>query len=72
MARDVMRRIDVIMASASDEAERADLYRHLRREIEEAERSTGLAKRELKMPGASGIRLKGALKYLLRMAGLAR
>ncbi len=72
LARDVMRRIDVIMASASDEAERADLYRHLRREIEEAERSTGLAKRELKMPGASGIRLKGALKYLLRMAGLAR
>jgi hypothetical protein len=31
-------------------------------------RNTDYAKRELRMPGTAGLRLKGALKYLLRMA----
>lgn len=72
LARDVMRRIDVIIASTSDAGERARRYAELRSEIEEAKRSTGFAKRELRMPGTAGIRLKGALKYLIRRAGLMR
>jgi B12-binding domain/radical SAM domain protein len=72
LARDIMKRIDDIIASTSDEGERARQYRQLRREIEEAKRSTGFAKRELRMPGTAGIRLKGALKFLLRRAGVIR
>ena len=68
MARDIMRRIDGIIASTGDEAARAAEYDRLRGEIEDAKRSTGLAKRELRMPGTAGIRLKGALKFLLNWA----
>jgi B12-binding domain/radical SAM domain protein len=64
MARDIMRRIDGIIASTGDEAVRTVEYDKLRGEIENAKRSTGLAKRELRMPGMAGIRLKGALKFL--------
>ena len=68
MARDIMRRIDGIIASTGDEAARAVEYDRLRVEIEDAKRSTGLAKMELRMPGTAGIRLKGALKFLLNWA----
>ena len=67
MARDVMRKIDIIIASTSNEVERSQRYRQLRGEIEETKKATGLAKKELKMPGTAGIRVKGALKYLLRL-----
>ena len=67
MARDVMRKIDIIIASTSNEAERSQRYRQLRGEIEETKKATGLAKKELRMPGIAGIRVKGALKYLLRL-----
>ncbi len=72
LARDVMRRIDDIVASTNDADERARRYAELRSEMEEARRSTVIAKKELRMPGTSGIRLKGALKYLMRRAGLMR
>ncbi|UCD45097.1 MAG: TIGR04190 family B12-binding domain/radical SAM domain protein [Candidatus Bathyarchaeota archaeon] len=71
-ARDVMRSIDAIIASTRDESERAEKYGELRRQIEDSNRSTGYAKRELRMPGTTGIRLKGALKYLLRLARLSK
>ncbi|MFB0558534.1 MAG: TIGR04190 family B12-binding domain/radical SAM domain protein [Candidatus Bathyarchaeia archaeon] len=70
LARDIMRSIDDILASTSDESERSLKYEQLRWEIEEAKKSTDFAKRELRMPGTVGIRLKGVLKYLLRRAGL--
>ena len=72
MERDIMRKIDDIIASTSSETERALEYERLRREIEDAKRSTDISKRELRMPGTAGLRLKGALKYLLRWAGLLR
>ncbi len=67
MARDVMRKIDIIIASTSNEAERFQRYRQLRGDIEETKKATGLAKKELRIPGNAGIRVKGALKYLLRL-----
>jgi radical SAM superfamily enzyme YgiQ (UPF0313 family) len=70
LARDIMKQLDDIIASTGDEGERALQYRQLRREIEDAKRSTEFAKRELRMPGTAGIRLKGALKFLLRRAGI--
>jgi len=72
MERDIMRKIDDIIASTSSETERALEYERLRREIEDAKKSTDISKRELRMPGTTGLRLKGALKYLLRWAGLLR
>jgi B12-binding domain/radical SAM domain protein len=72
MERDIMRKIDDIIASTSSETERALEYERLRREIEDAKKSTDISKRELRMPGTAGLRLKGALKYLLRWAGLLR
>jgi len=66
LARDIMRKIDSIIASTSDEAERSRMYQELRGEIEETKKATGLAKKELRMPGTAGIRVKGALKYLVR------
>lgn len=72
LARDVMRRIDAIIASTSDVSKRSRRYAELRSEMEEARKSTGFAKRDLRMPGTAGIRLKGALKYLMRRAGLMR
>ena len=67
MARDIMRRIDGIVATAKSEAEREERYQQLRHEIEEAKKSTFLSKRELRMPGGAGIRFKGALVFLSRM-----
>lgn len=72
LARNIMGRIDTIVASTSDESERKHLYEELRLEIDRAKKSTGFAKSELRMPGTAGIRLKGALKYLLRRAKLLR
>ncbi len=72
LARNIMGRIDTIVASTSDESERKRLYEELRFEIDRAKKSTGFAKSELRMPGTAGIRLKGALKYLLRRAKLLR
>jgi B12-binding domain/radical SAM domain protein len=72
LARDVMRRIDTIIASTNDKDERERRYGELRSEMEDAERATSYAKRDLRMPGTAGIRLKGALKYLMRRAGLMR
>ncbi|MBL7168198.1 TIGR04190 family B12-binding domain/radical SAM domain protein [Candidatus Bathyarchaeota archaeon] len=68
LARDIMRQIDGIIASTDSEAKRAQEYRRLKVEIEEAMRNTDYAKRELRMPGMAGLRLKGALRYLLKLA----
>ena len=67
LARDIMRRIDAIFSSTSDEGERSQMYRQLRGKIEETKKATGLAKKELRMPGTAGIRVKGALNYLVRL-----
>ncbi len=72
LARDVMRRIDGIIASTNDKDERERRYGELRSEMEDAERATNFAKKDLRMPGMAGIRLMGALKYLMRRAGLMR
>jgi B12-binding domain/radical SAM domain protein len=66
LSRKVMRKIDNIIASTQDNTERENKYKKLRHEIEDAKRSTGYVKRELRMPGTAGLRLTGALKYLLR------
>lgn len=70
MARTIMRRIDQIIDSTSDPLERQRRYDELKNEMEEAKRSTGLAKQELRMPGLAGLRLKGAVKFLLNYLGL--
>jgi B12-binding domain/radical SAM domain protein len=70
MARIIMRRIDKIMDSTSDPLERQRRYDALKIEMDEAKRSTGLAKQELRMPGLAGLRLKGAVKFLLNYLGL--
>ncbi len=72
MERDIMRKIDDIIASTGSEKDRALEYERLRWEIEDAKKSTIFAKKELRMPGTTGLRLKGALKYLLKLAGLLR
>jgi len=66
LARDVMRKIDEIATSKATEDERKREYEKLRLEIQRAKESTVYAKRELRMPGTAGIRVKGGLKYLLR------
>jgi hypothetical protein len=70
MARDLMRTIDGIIETTSDLDERQMKYNALKIEIDEAMRATGLAKRELRMPGLAGIRVKGAVKFLLKYLGL--
>jgi len=70
MARDLMRTIDGIIETTSDLDERQMKYNALKIEIDEAMRATGLAKRELRMPGLAGVRVKGALKFLLKYLGL--
>ncbi len=72
LAREIMHKIDGIIASTDSEAERLQRYRELKAEVERANRSTVYAKRELRTPGGAGIRLKGVLKYLLRRAKLIR
>ena len=71
MARNIMHRIDDIIASTSDPVERQTKYDSLKLEIDEAKKSTILAKRELRMPGLAGIRVTGAVKYLLKYIGLS-
>jgi B12-binding domain/radical SAM domain protein len=71
MARDIMRRIDDIIVSTSDPVDRQSKYDSLKLEIDEAKKSTILAKRELRMPGLAGIRFTGAVKYLLKYLGLS-
>jgi len=71
MARDIMRSIDDIIASTSDPVDRQSKYDSLKLEIDEAKKSTILAKRELRMPGLAGIRFTGAVKYLLKYLGLS-
>ena len=70
MARDIMRTIDGIIETTSDLDERQRKYNALKIEIDDAKRRTGLAKRELRMPGLAGIRVKGAVKFLLKYLGL--
>ncbi|HEX9915126.1 MAG TPA: TIGR04190 family B12-binding domain/radical SAM domain protein [Candidatus Bathyarchaeia archaeon] len=67
MARDITRRLDEIIASAKSEDERQTRYRQLKQEIDDASRSTVLSKRELRMPGGAGLRVRGAVTYLARM-----
>ncbi len=70
MARTIMHRIDEIIDSTSDPRERERKYGALKTEIDEAKNSTVLAKQELRMPGLAGLRLKGAVKFLLNYLGL--
>jgi B12-binding domain/radical SAM domain protein len=66
LARDIMRKIDLIRSSTEIESERSKRYIELRAEIDEAKKSAGVSKKELRMPGLAGIRLKGAFKVLLK------
>ena len=67
MARDIMKKIDEIVATGKSEADKEERYQQLRYEIEEAKKSTFLSKRELRMPGRAGIRFKGAIFFLSRL-----
>ena len=69
MSRGIMRTIDGIIETTSDLDERQRKYDALKIEIDQSMRSTNLAKRELRMPGLAGIRIKGALKFLLEYLG---
>jgi B12-binding domain/radical SAM domain protein len=69
-ARDIMHQIDEIVTSTRDPVERQRKYDSLKYEIDEAKKSTVIAKRELRMPGLAGIRIKGAAKYLLKYLGI--
>ncbi|MFC1803310.1 TIGR04190 family B12-binding domain/radical SAM domain protein [Thermoproteota archaeon] len=71
MAREIMHRIDHIIESSNNEEERHIKYNTLKLEIDEANKSTRLTKRELRMPGLAGIRVKGAFNYLLKYLGLS-
>jgi radical SAM superfamily enzyme YgiQ (UPF0313 family) len=70
MARTIMHRIDDIIEETSDPDERQRRYGALKIEIDDASKSTGLAKRQLRMPGLAGLRVKGAVRYLLNYLGL--
>lgn len=70
MARDIMHRIDKIHESTTDQSTRQRRYDELKAEIDHAKDSTMLSKRELRMPGLAGIRVKGAIKYLFKYLGL--
>jgi B12-binding domain/radical SAM domain protein len=65
-ARSIMHEIDKIIASTKNEKEKVQKFVELKREIEETKKSTDLSKRELRMPGLAGIRLKGAVKHLFK------
>lgn len=67
MARDITRRLDEIVVSAKNEDERQMRYRQLKLEIDDASSSTVLSKKELRMPGGAGLRIRGAVNYLARM-----
>ena len=66
MAWNLMKKIDSIVESTSDPDRRRAEYDKLKTEIQRAKDSTGKAKRELRMTRTAGIRLRGALKLLLR------
>jgi radical SAM superfamily enzyme YgiQ (UPF0313 family) len=66
LSRSIMRRIDDIRTSVKQEKDRKKLYHALRSEIQDAEKSAGFAKKYLRMPGMAGIRVKGAVKHILR------
>jgi len=72
LAREIMHKIDGIITSTGSETERLRRYRELRAEVDEANRSTVHAKRELRTPGRAGIRLRGVLRHLLGRARSAR
>jgi B12-binding domain/radical SAM domain protein len=69
MAWNIMMRIDEIVATIKNQNEIDQQLQNLKQEIEDAKKSTGLAKRELRMPGLKGIRIKGAIKHLLHIFG---
>ena len=62
----LMKKIDSIVESTSDPDKRKAEYDKLKTEIRRADQSTGHAKRELRMTRTAGVKLKGALKRLLR------
>jgi B12-binding domain/radical SAM domain protein len=66
LARSVMRKVDSIISSTDDIGERIKRFSELKSEIDEAKKSTGLSKRELRMPGLAGIRVRGVMKGLLK------
>ncbi|MGD2200974.1 MAG: TIGR04190 family B12-binding domain/radical SAM domain protein, partial [Candidatus Bathyarchaeota archaeon] len=68
LARDVMRRIDRIVESTSDPGKREAKFDRLKLEIQRAKESTVYSKKELRVPGTARIKLRGALKFLLRRA----
>jgi len=70
IARDIMHKIDAIMASTDDETERLQRYWDLKAEMEKASRLTVYAKRELRTTGGAGVRVMGVLKHLLRRVKL--
>ena len=65
LAREVMRRIDLIKASTADEGERMRLYGELREEVERSSRWIEYSKRELRPQAKAGIRFRGVLRDLL-------
>lgn len=72
MAQRIMRKIEEITMSTSEEFERNRRYKELQSEINDAQRSMGYSKRELRMPGLAGIRVSGVLKHLISRFGFRK
>ncbi len=72
MAQKIMKRIDEIIRTSKAESERWKQYADLQSEIEEAQKTMGYSKRELRMPGLAGIRVSGVLKFLLGKIGFRK
>jgi B12-binding domain/radical SAM domain protein len=65
MAWNIMRKIDEIVESTRDPMKRKEEYNKLKTEIQRAKISTRKAKNELRMTRTAGIKLRGALRFLL-------
>jgi radical SAM superfamily enzyme YgiQ (UPF0313 family) len=71
IAKNIMCKIDTILASTDDEKERLRYYQDLKADVEKSIRLTVRAKRELRTPGLKGIRITGIIKYMLKRLKLS-
>ena len=66
LAREMMRKIDDILESTTEPNRRKAAIENLKREIKIAMESTVYSKKELRVPGVARIKLRGAIKFLLK------
>ena len=66
LAKEVMGKIDEILRTSRGQEEVDARLHHLREELETVRRSRSVFKNELRMPGMKGIRLRGAVRFLIK------